>query len=224
MTQHSDNIKDKEIVSTKMNEDTTTRHPENYQIPPTIGGGAVVPEQPNLIKLTIKKRKNQTWHRGFPKYKGPKFLDWHMSKRQLLSLDKRSRAVVDYCTLVKLIRGVYGKDDELSVQQKLLIDDLAFMEVRIRDFKFRYLSGKPVKEWREKLYLGWQSHKRDLLKLLGIQRVKKVKSLDDYLEAQFAKPADQHSRVCEGSGSIKSESIASPGVAAESDLRTPIES
>ena len=258
-------IKESEIKSSEMNDQHTTRHPENYKTPAGSGGGAVVPKHdkksnnPEKVKLTIKRKTpihcggatnkfRGIEHRPYTPRKLPR--EWTCKERfsrarpdrptslmrmtknvMIKGLDGRFKIVRDYRLVSRALIEDCNLSDDMTLRERLLIDDLAFIVAWERETKEKILNHKAqytLDDLRDRnaveaKLLAILDRKLRLIDKLGWKRVNRTKNLDQYLEEQFGEQ-DKHSGVCEGSGVVGSEPVTRTGVVAESDLRTTSDS
>ena len=81
-----------------------------------------------------------------------------------------------------MVRGaLIGAIGEPTIQQQVIINDIAYLELKTHLFKQPFLSGKKESPEVDKYFLAWVNTKRRCLEALGLKKtIKNVKDIWSY--------------------------------------------
>ena len=117
----------------------------------------------------MKKRKTGMW----------------ITKKSLQLGDGRRSEMLYY----NMVRGaLIGEIGEPTTQQQILINDIAYLELKTHLYKQQFLSGKEMSPEVDKYFLSWVNSKRRCIEALGFKKItKNVKDIFSYCEETFGK-------------------------------------
>ena len=93
------------------------------------------------------------------------------SRKALQGGDGRSAGVRYYEDVRKALILELGGD--ISIQKHILVDDVAFLELKIRMMKEEYLGNKESSTDMDKYFLAWVNTQRRCLEAIGLKTVPK---------------------------------------------------
>ena len=133
-----------------------------------LGGTPPFTYDMSYTKLVKKDEMDKT-SKGKNKSRKKRKLGIWSNRRSLQLADGRTGGVRFYNNVISgLIASLGGK---VSIQQKMIIDDIAYLELRTRMMKEEYLAGKGDHPESDKYFLAWVNSERRLLESLGMKAI-----------------------------------------------------